>query len=66
MYRKSYCTTLSCSIGVGVGVSKMIKFFIEVFHVMGKGLSGPIKWFVFVCGDLVVLCGGLLPAEDSD
>ena len=37
--RQSYCTTP----GVGVGVSKMFKFHIKVFYVMGKALSGELS-----------------------
>ena len=33
-----YCTT------VGVGVSKMLKFYIKVFYVMGKALSGELSY----------------------
>ena len=36
---KSYCTT----VGVGSGVSKMLKFYIKVFYVMGKALSGKLS-----------------------
>ena len=43
MYRKSNCTSSGVGgIGIdgGVGVSKMLKFYVEVFYVMGKALSG--------------------------
>ena len=49
MYRKSYCTTPSVggggSIDVGNanGISKMLKFYVEVFYVMGKALSGKLS-----------------------
>ena len=35
--RKSYCTTPA------VGVSKMLKFYVKVFCVMGKALSGELS-----------------------
>ena len=31
--RKSYCTTSSVGVGVGGGVSKMLKFFNKVFEI---------------------------------
>ena len=36
--RKSNCTTPS----VGVGISKMLNFYVKVFYVMGKVLSGEL------------------------
>ena len=39
--RKSCCTTLG--VGVGVGVSKMLTFYVQVFYVMGKALSGELS-----------------------
>ena len=41
--RKSCCTTPGISVGGGVGVSKMLKFFVKIFYVMGKGLSGELS-----------------------
>ena len=41
MSRKSYCTIPGVS--VGVGVSKMLKFYVKVFYVMGKALSGELS-----------------------
>ena len=45
--RKSYCTTPGVGIDVGVGgcirVSKMLKFYVKVFYVMGKALSGELS-----------------------
>ena len=38
MYRKSYCTTSS----FGVIVSKLFKFYVLSFYMIGKGLSGAI------------------------
>ena len=35
--RKSYCTS------PGVGVSKMLKFYVKVFYVLGKALSGELS-----------------------
>ena len=47
---KSYCTTpgvgVGVDIGVGIGVgsiSKMLKFYVKVFYVMGKALSGELS-----------------------
>ena len=40
--RKNYCTTLSVG-GGGGGVSKMYKFYVKVFYVMGKALSGELS-----------------------
>ena len=42
MYRKSNCTTLNISLGVGV--SRMIKFYIKVFYVMRRALSGKLSY----------------------
>ena len=43
MYRKSYCFSLIVGRGIGgVGISKIIKFYVKVFYVMGKGLSGNL------------------------
>ena len=33
--RKSYCTTDGVGIGISVGVSKMLTFYVKVFYVMG-------------------------------
>ena len=45
--RKSYCTTPGVGIGVGiggsVGVSQLLKFYVTVFYVMGKALSGKLS-----------------------
>ena len=30
-------------VGSGVGVSKMLKFYVKVFYVMGKALSGELS-----------------------
>ena len=30
-------------VGVGGGVSKMLKFYVKVFYVMGKALSGKLS-----------------------
>ena len=38
---KSYCTTPG--VGVGGGISKMLKFSIKVVYVMGKALSGKLS-----------------------
>ena len=45
-----YCTTPGVSIGDGigscggiVGISKMVKFYVKSFHVMGKALSGELS-----------------------
>ena len=44
MYRKSYCTTPGVSVGFGsVGVDRMLKFYVKVFIVMGKALSGELS-----------------------
>ena len=43
------------SVGIGGGVSKMLKFYVKVFYVMGKALSGklscPCDRSCFVCTD---------------
>ena len=43
MYRNSYCAAPSVGVGdgvsSGVSVSKMLKFYVKTFYVMGKGLS---------------------------
>ena len=44
--RKSYCTIVG--VGGGGGVSKMLKFYIKVFYVMGKALSGELSWSCLV------------------
>ena len=47
--RKSYCTTRGVAVGVGFGiiggggVSRMLKFYVKVFYVMGKALSGELS-----------------------
>ena len=45
--RKSYCTTTGVGVGVGiggvVGVSKMLKFYVKVFYMMGKALSSELS-----------------------
>ena len=40
----TYCTTPGVGIGVGggVGISKMLKFYVKDFFVMGKALSGEL------------------------
>ena len=43
MDRKSCCTTPRVSVGSGVGVSKILKFYVKVFYVMGKVLSGELS-----------------------
>ena len=40
MYRKSCCTTPG--IGIGGYISKMLKFYIKVFYVMGKGANRQV------------------------
>ena len=41
MYRKSYCNTQGIQVHSCVnGISKMEKFYIKVFYVMGKTLPG--------------------------
>ena len=43
MYRMSYCSILSVSIAVGDdSISKMLKFYIKILHVMGEALSGEL------------------------
>ena len=42
VYRKSCCTIVGCGV-VGGGVSKMLKFYVKVFYVMGKALSGELS-----------------------
>ena len=42
--QKSYCTTPCVSIGGGsISVDNMLKFYIIVFYVMGKGLPGKLS-----------------------
>ena len=45
--RKSYCTTPGVGVGVGsagvVGDCKMLKFYVKVFYVIGKALSGELS-----------------------
>ena len=51
--RKSSCTTPGFGLGVGIGVgicvgggfdvSKMLKFYVKVFYVIGKALSGELS-----------------------
>ena len=41
--RKSYCTTPGIGVGGGVGVRKMLSFYVKVFYVMGKALSGELS-----------------------
>ena len=39
----SYCSILSVSIAVGDdSISKMLKFYIKILHVMGEALSGEL------------------------
>ena len=40
-FEKSYCTTPG--ICFDVGVSKLLKFYVKVFYVMGKGLTGKLS-----------------------
>ena len=42
---KNYCTTpgVSDRVGGSVGVSKMLKFYVKVFYVMGKAQSGELS-----------------------
>ena len=42
MQRKGYDTT-PVSHGIGVGVSKMLQFYVKVFYVMGKMLLGKLS-----------------------
>ena len=42
--KKSCCTTVGVGVGGGVGVSKMLKFYVKVFYVMGKALSGELSY----------------------
>ena len=44
---KSYCTTLGVGIGGGIGVSKMFKFYIKVFYVTRKVLSGELSFRLY-------------------
>ena len=41
--RKSCCTTPGVGFGIGIGFSKMLKFYVKVFYVMGKALSGELS-----------------------
>ena len=41
---------ISVGISVGGGISKMLKFYIKVFYVMGKVLSGKV-----FCVSLILL-----------
>ena len=41
MYRKSYCTTPS--VGCSGGVNKMLRFYVQVFYVMSRVLSGKLS-----------------------
>ena len=49
MYRKSYCTIHGedgrgwGGGGSGIGISKMSKFYVKDFYVMGKVLSGKLS-----------------------
>ena len=38
-----YCTT--SGVDVGIGVSKMLTFYVKVFHAMGKALSGKLSCY---------------------
>ena len=42
MYRKSYCTTPGVSVG-GIGVGKMLKFYVKGFYVTGKAMTGKLS-----------------------
>ena len=41
----SFCVGVGVGVGVGggVGVSKMLKFHVKVFYVMGKALPGELS-----------------------
>ena len=54
MYRKSYCTTLGVS--VGVGISKLLRFYI----LKGNALTGKLSCFVTGLGFFV---GFFLPSN---
>ena len=41
--RKSYCTTTGVSLCGGIDISRMLKFYVKVFYVMGKTLSGELS-----------------------
>ena len=44
MYKKRYCTTRHISIvGVGIGVSTKLNFYVKIFYVMGKALSDELS-----------------------
>ena len=49
MYRKSTCTNVlksyctTSGIGGSIGISKMLKLYVKVPYVMGKGLSGELS-----------------------
>ena len=45
MYCNSYCTTPSIGIGGGSSISssKMLKFYVTVFYMVGKALSGELS-----------------------
>ena len=56
LYRKSYCTVPGIGICGGRDGSKMLKFYIKIFYVMGKALSGKLScmWTSLVCGAWVL------------
>ena len=44
---KNYCTTHDVDVSGGsggIGVNRMLKFYIKVLYVMGKELSGVLSW----------------------
>ena len=43
-FRESYGT--APGVDVGVGISKMLKFYVKVFYVMGKALTGKLSCLV--------------------
>ena len=43
--RKSYCTTPGIGVGLdGGSISKCLSFFVKVFYVIGKALSGELSF----------------------
>ena len=62
MYKKSYCTTPGVGVGGGSDVSKILKFYIKVFNVVGKALSGELSCTrtSLLVAAVIVVCFSLL------
>ena len=42
-FRKNYCTTLGSAPALALVLAKCLSFYIKVFYVMGKALTGELS-----------------------